>query len=226
MPSKLVYVSELHHFKSDTIDVLSPKELDALLEQGYAIIKRSKRTITHPTTKKEAKVDYLELATKSEERGVTAPRANQAELALSRVDEMGMPLSRGVSVQSDNGSYLGGGSEFRELMSAAGVDVRAGTTGAAAYGMGVDCAKTQGFAHDCPFDAGTLPHQEWHKGFQAGGGNMPVPADEAALAEAFEFGKKAAKGPPDLVVSCPFPPRSDLYLKWLDGFKDGGGKVE
>ncbi len=226
MASKLVYVSETHHFKSDAIDVLSPKELDALLDQGYAIIKRSKRTITHPTTKKDVKVDYLELATKSDERGVTAAARPERGVALAQVDEMGLPLSRGVTVQSDNGSYLGGGSEFRELMAATGVSVRAGTTGAAAYGMGVDCAKTQGLASDCPFDPGTLPHQEWFKGFKAGGGDMPVPPDEAALKEAFEIGKAAANGPADLVVACPYSPRSDLYLKWLDGFAAGGGKVE
>lgn len=227
MPSKLVYVSEQHHGSSAAIDILSPKQLDKLLEEGFDVIKRDTRKVAHPKTKKQVMVDYLELAKKAPERGVSVTRPVR-EAALAEVDEMGLPLrssGRGLSV-SDNGSYLGGGSEFRELMGATGVDVRAGATGAAAYGMGVDCAKTQGLAEDCPFDPGTLPHQEWHKGFAAGGGNMPVPADESALKEAYDLGAAATKGPPDLVVSCPYPPRSDLYKRWLKGFKEAGGTVE
>jgi hypothetical protein len=92
--------------------------------------------------------------------------------------------------------------------------------------MGVDCAKTGGFAHDCPFGPGTLPHQEWHKGFAAGGGNMPVPESKEAMEEAYTFGKQAANGPPDLEVSCPFPPRTELYKEWCRGFTENGGKLE
>ncbi len=224
MPSKLVYVSDQHYGSNDAVDVLSPKQLDALLEQGFDIIKRSKRTIDSPKTKKPVKVDYIELATKAAERSVATTKSAPREAALADDNDLGS--RRQVAIR-DSGSYLGSGSDFHDIITAGGkVGITAGASSQLAYGMGVDCAKTGGFPTDCPFPTGTKPYEEWQKGFVAGGGNMPQASPEEALDEARKLGARAAKGPPDLVVSCPYPEHTDLYDAWIRGFKLAGGKVE
>jgi hypothetical protein len=224
MPSKLVYVSDQHYGSTDALDVLSPKQLDALLEQGFEIIKRSKRTIDSPKTKKQVKVDYLELATKSAERSITASKKQPREAAL--VDDNDLGNRRSVAIR-DSGSYLGSGSDFHDIITAGGkVGITAGASSQLAYGMGVDCAKTGGFPTECPFDAGTKPYEEWQKGFVAGGGNMPAASPAEALDEARALGATAARGPKELEVSCPYPVRTDLYDAWVSGFEKAGGTIE
>src|SRR5260221_7333152 len=118
MPTKLVYVSPEHHCESETLDILSPKQLDELLEEeGYDVIKRSNRTIKHPKTKKQVRVEYLELATKAPERGL-ATRGER--LPASVADDVGS--SRALSTP-DNGSYLGSGSTFADVMRQTRVNV-------------------------------------------------------------------------------------------------------
>ncbi len=69
------------------------------------------------------------------------------------------------------------------------------------------------------------------RGFNAGeadtsGGAEPARADPVAMKEAYAYGKKAAKGPDNLAVTCPYPDGTKLYAEWLRGFGDNGGKIE
>ncbi len=210
MPTKLVYVSPEHHCESETLDILSPKQLDELLEEeGYDVIKRSNRTIKHPKTKKQVRVEYLELATKAPERGL-ATRGER--LPASVADDVGS--SRALST-------------FADVMRQTGVNVGSNMAAGAAYSMGVDCAKLGGHASDCPFPRGSLPYNEWMKGFAAGEGETPTAAPPEALRKAFEHGERTAKraGKTD-EVSCPYQNGTDLYDQWVEGFIAGGGKVE
>jgi hypothetical protein len=225
MPTKLVYVSPEHYCQSDDLDILSPKQLDALLEEeGYDVIKRSNRTIKHPKTRKQIRVEYLELATKAAERGLATTRRDQLPAAHSGEDDGG---GRGLSVQPDNGSYLGSGSAFTHAMRATGVNVGSNMSAGAAYGMGVDCAKLGGKASECGFQRGSLPYIEWMKGFAAGGGATPSDAEPKALRRAFEQGRKTAEGASETdEVDCPYQSGTDLFDQWLEGFKAGGGTIE
>lgn len=226
MPSKLVYVSADHHCASATLDILSPKQLDALLEQGFDIIKRSKKKIQHPDTKKTVSVEYIELATKSEDRGVSVTqRRNSPPAALVPFDDQGIG-DRSLSTRSRSGSYLGDGSDFHDVMKASGIGITAGAGSQMAFSFGVDAAKLGKLADECPFGHGTKEHEEWMKGFAAGGGNMPVASSPEALAEAATLGRQAAKGGPNDEVSCPYPSSTDLYAAWLKAFEDAGGTVE
>lgn len=224
MPTKLVYVSPEHHCESDTLDILSPKQLDQLLEEeGYDVIKRSNRTIKHPKTRKSIRVEYLELATKSAERGL-ATRSRE-QLPAAPVDDDGS--GRALALQPDNGSYLGSGSAFTDMVRQTGVNVGSNAAPGAAYGMGVDCAKLGGRESACPFPRGSLPHLEWMKGYAAGGGAQSEAAPPEALQRAFNQGKKTAKSAgEDEEVSCPYQVGTDLYDKWVEGYTAGGGRVE
>ena len=225
MPSKLVYVSDQHHCTGDAFDILAPKQLDKLLEEGFDVIKRDTRKVTHPTSKKQVTVDYLELAKKALERGVSAaPVRNERAAAL--LNEDGHLPSRHVSSRPDNGSYLGSGGDFSDIIEATGPSVGRSISGDVAFGMGVDAAKTGALASACSFRPGTLPYREWMKGFAAGGGNMPVASPPEAMAEAYQYGKTAAKGDKDLEVTCPYANGSDLYDEWVRGFSENGGKIE
>jgi hypothetical protein len=222
MPTKLVYVSPEHYCQSDDLDILSPKQLDALLEEeGYDVIKRSNRTIKHPKTRKQIRVEYLELATKAAERGLATTSRDRLP---SVHDDDG---SRALARQPDNGSYLGNGSAFADLVRATGVGVGSNMTAGAAYGMGVDAAKLGGKASDCKFPRGSLPYNEWMKGFAAGEGETPTAASPEELRKAFARGEKTAKNASATAeVSCPYEPSTDLYDQWLEGFKAGGGTIE
>jgi len=99
-------------------------------------------------------------------------------------------------------------------------------TGDIAFGMGVDAAKL-GFGVDqCPVQLkpGTMPHEQWMKGWRAGGGQGEV-APAAAMKEAYEAGKRAAKLPEDAEVSCAYPPGTALYVEFTRGFSENGGTV-
>jgi hypothetical protein len=220
MPTKLVYVSPEHYCTSEALDILSPKQLNTLLEEGYDVISRKKVTIAHPKTKKQVKVEHIQIATKSEERGVSTKRTR----AEAEDDAPGGELA--LSRQPDNGSFLGSGSAFSDIIRRTGVGVASNMGPDAAYGMGVDAAKLGGTAGDCPFPRGTIPNREWMKGFAAGGGDAPVASSPEALAEAKQYGKTAAKGPKDLEVTCPYPQGTDLFDAWLEAYEKAGGRVE
>lgn len=225
MPTKIVHVSAEHHCTTDAMDILSPKALNKLLDEGYSIIKRKKVTLKHPKTGKQATVDELQIATASEERGVATVKPERG--VRPRVPDAEAPGHELSLSRPDNGSYLGGGSVFGGIMRQTGIQVGSNMAGDAAYGMGVDCAKLGGLASENPFPAGSVPHREWMNGFGAGGGDMPVASPPEALEDAFKQGKITAKrAGKDTEVSCPYPQGTDLYSKWLEGFEAGGGTIE
>ncbi len=220
MPTKFVYVSAEHFGEYTALDILSPKQLDKLMaDEGFDVIKREQVKIPHPKDKKlkQIRVEHLQLATKAAERGMST---------RSRVEDEAPGGELSLSREPDNGSFLGSGSAFAAIIRQTGVGVASNMGPDAAYGMGVDCAKLGGLANACPFPRGTIPNREWMKGFAAGGGDMPVASSPEALEEAREYGRKSAKGPKDLEVTCPYPPTTDLYEAWLQAYKDAGGTVE
>ena len=222
MPTKFVYTSPEFFCSSDEIDILSPKQLNTLLEEGYAVIKREKVSVVHPKTKKKVRVEYLQLATESAERGVSTAGPVRKPRDDDRAPGNELSLSR-----PDNGSYLGNGSAFSQVMRQTGIGVASNMAGDAGYGMGVDCAKMGGMASECPFPRGSVPHREWMNGFAAGGGDAPVASQPEALDEAFKQGKAVAKrAGKDTEVTCPYPQGTDLFDRWLEGFQAGGGRLE
>jgi len=228
MSTKIIYTSPEHFGSNDAIDVLSPKQLNKLLDEGYAVIKRKTVTIPHPATKRAVRVEQLHLSTEAESRAVatTAPEAPASRGIKRYADEDGGIGHSIIPSRPDNGSYLGSGGDFADLIGATGPSVGRAISGEVAFGMGVDAAKLGKMASHCPMRPGTLPHREWMSGFAAGGGNMPVASPPEALAEARAYGKTAAKGAKDLEVTCPYPEGTDLFDAWLDGFEKAGGKVE
>ncbi len=228
MPTKLVYMSPQHFGEGKALDVLSPKQLDALMEEkGYAIISRKMTKVPHPKNGKPVPVEQIELSTESASRAVATTETEKPKRAVvTYADEEGGIGHGIIASRPDNGSYLGSGGDFADLIAATGPSVGRAISGEVAFGMGVDAAKLNKLASDCPMRPGTLPHREWMKGFAAGGGNMPVAADPAAIAEAKAYGKAAAKGAADLEVTCPYPEGTDLFEAWLDAYQKAGGRVE
>jgi hypothetical protein len=228
MPTKLVYTSPQHFGTGKALDVLSPKELDKLMEkEGFAIIARKDVKVPHPKTGKQVTVEQLELSTESSSRSLATTEPEKPKRGVINYADEDGGIGHGIiASRPDNGSYLGSGGDFADLIAATGPSVGRAISGEVAFGMGVDAAKMGKLASDCLMRPGTLPHREWMKGFAAGGGDMPVPADPAAIAEAKAYGKTAAKGPKDLEVTCPYPEGTDLFDAWLDSYKAHGGRVE
>ena len=228
MPAKFVYLSDEHYGDTDALTILSPKQYDLVLAEGWEIIKRGKKTVTGPTGKKVT-VDYLELAKKSEERAVARVRRDDDDVedlehneprGLSRVDS-----DRSLTAPDD--SYLGPGGS-RGLSHLASLDpnirVAPSLSGDFAFGQGVDAAKLGQPITACKFKRGTKPYEEWMKGYNKAMIEDGKGADEAALKDAYRLGKKAAQNPDkDAEVTCSFPPGTMLYNEWLKGFTENGG---
>ncbi len=218
-PTKIVYVSEIP-FDTDALTVIGPKKLTELMEDGWTVRTQTRRKITN-NLGKPVTVDYITLE-KVVERAVARRREDDEDSGDS-IGTNSRSLTAGGGI-GNVGSYLGGGSDFSGMP---GIEVRTSKTLDNAFGMGVDCAKTGGTINDCPFPPGDKFHEQWMRGFhEAGGSAEEGKPSQEAMAEAYGFGKRAASGPPDLEVSCPYPPNSALYAEWLRGFKDAGGKIE
>lgn len=220
-PMKIVYVSETP-FSTEHVTVISLNALSELLDDGWSVRKRERKKLKNG--KKSVPVDYVEL----EKVKVTA-----APRSVVRRDEPGDYGSRdlseggfGRSISHAN-SYLGGGSDFSGLP---GVQMHSSRFTENAFGNGVDAAKLGQGIEDCPFPKEAAPrlHEEWMRGFHAGAadGEGTTPNDKVSGEEAFALGKRAAKGPPDLEVTCPYPQSSRLYKEWLRGFEEAGGAVD
>lgn len=226
MPSKFVYLSDEHFGDTPALTILSPKQLDAVLEEGWSVIRRSKKTVMGPNSRK-VPVEYLELAKKSEERSLARTRPDGDEVedlehneprGLSRVDS-----DRSLTAPDD--SYLGPGGS-RGLSHLASLDpnirVAPSLSGDFAFGQGVDAAKLGQPITACKFKAGTKPHEEWMKGYNKALEEDGKGADPAALADAYRLGKIAATSTA-AEVTCPFPPSTMLYNEWLKAFTENGG---
>jgi hypothetical protein len=230
MATKIIYVSPAHHGQGPDLDILSPKALNALLEEGWDVSLTEKCKVPHPDTRKAVMVERYTLTTKN--RGLTVAKKDpeREERRLARRQEReARSLDRGLSTlpqQTDNGSFLGGGSAFRDLP---GVSVINGSTPDKAFMMGVDDAYMGKPVDSNPFPPGMILHDKWRLGWEKGataqGGGGPG-TDAAPDGDAYHLGKQAAKGPKDLEVSCPYPHGTSAFSRWLQGFKDGGGEVE
>lgn len=230
MPTRFVYVSPEHHGQGDAFDILTPKQFDDLLSEGFAVTKQSRKTVPSPTTpRKKVQVDYYQLDTEAMSRGVAVRPRDSG-------DDQEPPPSRAVARQqpqelslADNGSYLGNGTAFAHLIGRTGPQVGSSIAPDVAFGMGVDAAKLGLTKGDCPFPEGSgIARREWMRGFYAGGGEgtSAVAEPPAALAEAYKHGAAAAKMPDDVEVVCPFANGTRLYQEWLRGFEENGGTVE
>ncbi len=227
MPTKLVYMSPQHFGEGKALDVLSPKQLDALMEEkGYAIISRKMTKVPHPKNSKPVPVEQIELSTESASRAVATTETEKPKRGAIVYDDDESPGHAMVTTRPDNGSYLGSGGDFAAMIGATGVGVGRAISGDVAFGMGVDAAKLGRLASACTFKPGSLPHTKWMEGFGAGGGNMPMASPPEAIAEAKAYGRAAAKGPKDLEVTCPYPQGTDLFEAWLDAYQQAGGRVE
>ncbi len=221
--SKVIYVSE----ESDNlvqhaaIDIVGPKRLDELLEQGWYIAKSEKSKVHHPTRGKRITVRRIELsnersvATTARESERVAPPDSGLHALTTAIaglvgKQQGLPGETGVS-------YLG-----RSIVGAVpGVKTVTQFAGQGAFGMGADSAKSGQTEDSCPFPEGSIPFAEWLAGYLQANGR---PNPETALA--IQEGRQAGDGPADAVVTCRFARNTRQYGGWLYGFKLAGGRVE
>lgn len=223
MSSKILYVSDVqeHIGQHAVIDIVSPKRLDDLLEQGWFITKSEKRKVNHPTLGKRVTVDRLEL---SNERGV-ATSGKPAEEAPSR--EVGS-IAQGFGLLakalqgregppgSTESGYLG-----RSIAGQIpGVSLVTSLAPNGAFGMGADAAKGGKKEDSCPFPEGSVPFAEWLKGFLQAGGRAD-PETKVALEEGRLKG--AEKG--DHEVTCRWAVNTRGYVGFVIGFQQTGGKI-
>ena len=208
---------------TDKMEILTAVQLNTLLEMdGLLVKKREKVELAHPVTGAKVKLEFLTLVQPAESRAVSISQQRRderqtEERALRRrdEDEEGGRANQVVS----SGSYLGD-----TAFSVPGVGKVSGNAGQMAFGLGVDSAKLGGSSDENPFPAGSLPHEEWMRGFMRGGGTEAAEVDKTS--DAYQLGKRAARGPDDLEVSCPYPNGSTPFKAWVQGFIDNGGKLE
>jgi hypothetical protein len=226
MPAKFVYTSDEHYGETDALDILSPKQLDAVLAEGWDIIKRGKRTVKNAAGKKVT-VDYLELAKKSEERGLArVPRGDDEVEDLENNEPRGLSrVDSDRSLTAPGESYLGPSGD-RGLAHLASLDpnlrIAPSLSGDFAFGQGVDAAKMGRPITACTFKRGTKPHEEWMKGYEKAMVEDGKGADPAAVKDAERLGRLAAKSTAK-EVTCPFPDGTMLYNAWLKAFTESGG---
>lgn len=228
MATKIVYVSLTAAGKNDTIEILTPAQLNALLEEGWDVLERKDHQLPDPKNprRKATVTEYL-LTTKNRGLTVSRPSEGREERRVARrVERDQRRAERAVSLSGgDNGSFIGSGSSFANLP---GVGVVDSTAGPKAHMMGTDAFHAGKLIEDNPFPKGSFPHEQWARGYNAaeqsqfGAGN----GDKSTGEDPYELGKRAAKGPKDLEVSCPYPSDTPPYRRWLRGFQENGGEVQ
>ncbi len=223
--TKIVYAWEDDPFSTDHFDVISPRQLNDLMEEGWSQLKSERRKIMHPVKKKLVSVDRITLG----QEGAKAPPPREVA-RREEFDEMGNPTGRalmqpgGGHQLSRGGSYLGDGSDFAGL----GLNLASSKMTENAFGMGVDCAKTGGTKDNCPFPPGNPIYTKWQNGFAAGVADTEKQesgrGDPVAAKEAYALGAAAGRLPDDAAVDCPYSQGSFLFKEWLRGFTENGGK--
>ena len=237
MSDKIVYVHPDH--ESDAVTIITPKGLDALLEEGWRIQDRKRQKVTG----KMVDVLHLTKVEQRNDRGLAVRRPGGAvrrrdedeedhphSTSMSVLGEQCLPGSGGALVPRGGapggGSFLGGGSDFAGMP---GMQVAGSMVIQHAFSMGVDAAHAGRPESDCPWPAGDVGATQWLKGYRAGkksitgGGTDPA---GGATQDAYDAGKQAAQGDADLQVHCPYPVGTAHYDEWLRGFSENGGKVE
>ncbi len=110
-----------------------------------------------------------------------------------------------------------------------GLQIVSGEMTQKAFDVGLLANRRGEKVSDCPFPKGSEAAQKWLQGFRLGDKNNanPQKADKVAIEEAYRVGVQAAKDfGEDDEVTCPYPAGSPLRPHWVDGFKQGGGRVE
>lgn len=250
MADRIVYLVDTltRDMEASELAFVDDTRLGAILAQGYEV------TSTLPDRKVEAgrkkvKATMMVLRPSAENRGVSVAqpsgrfepdrRGDLGGGAISVTDAFGskreVSLSRHLTETLDRMSqaliglgdagHLGG----NRTQSFPGVTVISGEVVAKAYDVGVGAAMRGAPVESCPFPSMSEAQQQWLRGYrmgQAQAKNMPG-ADPVALGEARDAGRATARqfGQDD-EVSCPYPPGSPLREAWMDGFREGGGRVE
>jgi ribosome modulation factor len=208
---KIVYVHENH--ESDTVTIITPKAFDALLEEGWEIQMSETKRVSGK------RVMMHKLYKPSKERGLTVqPSARDERNAIMERQHTGGSDARGVIVPASNNSFLGT-SDFNGLP---GLKVANSMVIGHALAMGTDAANRGEPESNCPWPEG-IGRTQWIKGYRMAA--KAHTGGEGATNDAYEAGKLAGVGDPDLEVHCPYPSGTAHYNAWLKGFKETGGKV-
>lgn len=218
MSDRIVYVHPEH--TSDTVTIITPKMLDAVLAEGWEIKETKKQKISGRG------VDVYHLYKPSKERGlvlggngIPGPKDGMG-LAVSQ--HHGGQDARGLTVAPSNNSFLGT-SDFHGMP---GLKIANSMVIQHAYSLGVDSANRGEPEANCPWPNG-VGRTQWLKGYHAGMTNgAPGAASEADTKYAHEAGKLAAQGDADLEVHCPYPNGTPHYHAWIRGFQEAGGRIE
>lgn len=224
--NKIIYVTEeqdnlVNHV---VIDIVGPKKLDDLLEQGWYISKSEKVKVHHPVAGKRITVRRVEL---TNDRGVTVSDAQGVpEQPASR--EVGSVVAQGFNMlakalERNHGppgtnanGYLG--QSIAGQIPGVGLVTSLAPNGA--FGLGVDAAKGGQSEEKNPFPEGSLPFAEWLKGF-IGANGRPDPETLVGMEE----GRRAAQGPENAEVTTRFAVNTRGYVGFLIGFTRAGGKI-
>lgn len=223
--SKIVYVSEDpgHIVQHATIDIVGPKKLEELLDDGWFITKSEKIKVHHPVAGKRISVRRIELST---EHGVTVSGHQAHEAPASR--EVGSVVAQGFNMlakaldrnQGPPGSNASGylGQSIAGQIPGVGLVTSLAPNGA--FGLGVDAAKGGQREEKNPFPEGSVPFAEWLKGFISANGR-PDPETVVGMEE----GRRAAQGPENAEVTTRFAANTRGYVGFVIGFTRAGGKI-
>lgn len=215
MKDRIVYIHP--DFESETTTVITPKDFDDLLEEGWRIKERKRQKV-------EGKMmDVVHLVkVEKNDNAVAVRQQPQQQRSMAVVPHQDNPGGSHSVAISKNQSFLGV-SDFQGMP---GLQVGTSMMIEHAYAMGVDAAHRGGSPADAPWPAGTIAGTQWLKGFAAGAkaqGHDSTPG--GSTKDAYEAGKLAGKGDADLEVHCPYPRGTPHYDDWLRGFQETGGKV-
>lgn len=240
MADRIVYLvtKQTKATKDSDLDYVTDGQLNKLLADGY--------TIQSTTPRKMGKLDVTMLVLKpaADERGLSVQReerperaahhqevsvpddfggSRQVSISQAFVESLGK-ISRGLSTLGQHGGHLGspGNHNMPGLSIISGYDI------GRAWDLGLMAQHSGQGRHSNPFPAGSIPHTKWLEGWctglaSAGGDNEEI--HPGALRECYEQGKSLARrlGPDD-EVNCPY--QGQKRKQWLQGFVDGGGRIE
>lgn len=224
--SKIIYVSDVpdHLIHHALLDIVSPKKLDELLEDGWYVTKSEKRKISHPSMGKRVTVDRVEL---SQDKGITVsgpavdqqvPQSREVSGVVAQGFSMlakALEKNHGLPGENRNG-YLGNSIAGQ----IPGVGVVTSIAPHGAFGLGVDAARGGQREESNKFPEGSVPFAEWLKGFINAGGK-PDPETLVGMQE----GRAAAQGPKDAEVTTRFAVNTRGYVGFLIGFQRAGGTI-
>lgn len=240
MADRIVYLVEKlprHHDESG-LEFVDDARLSEIMAQGFEV------TSTMPERKVQAngktvKASMLVLRPSGENRGVSVRNRDRSEPehegrnlvtvrdgfgqsrsltpAQATLHEVTKALARVGAV-----GHLGAAQDH----SMPGLTIISGEMTGKAFDLGM-LARMRGEGKTAsPFPPGSEAHtlwlQGWHKGGEAAGASISMPALQRADEEGYALAQSLGA---DDQVHCPYA-HPDLKSAWIDGFKRGGGRVE